>query len=221
MANKHARGCNTLRLLQTRGHPARLALSSPSVVICAHSPPHENQELAIFHRVHPIPQSKCSSEGALEGKQSWAPQFTQLVQHRPPEARTDAAAARPRLDSLLSALLKRTLPVPVNESVSPGSETVSSGHLPPRESLYPACVRQSPPSGVMSSCFAVKSLDEEGKPYGAPSVLRRGKVGASLLKGQKPYIALRSFGQAQMVQMTSTTQEPSVRRSLHVAFSLL
>lgn len=59
------------------------------------------------------------------------------------------------------------------------------------------------------------SPDNKRKPYGAPSVLRRGKAGAPLLKGQKPDIALRSCGQAQMGQMTSSRRQPSIRRSLH------
>lgn len=34
--------------------------------------------------------------------------------------------------------------------------------------------------------LVVKSSDTEGKPYGAPSALRRSNAGAPLLKGQKP-----------------------------------
>lgn len=84
-------------------------------------------------------------------------------------------------------------------------------------SLFPARFRQSPRSNLMLSFSLLPAPDNEGKPYGAPSVLRRGKAGAPLLKGQKPDIALRSCGQAQMGQMTSPRQEPSIRRSLHVA----
>lgn len=40
--------------------------------------------------------------------------------------------------------------------------------------------------------LTVTSPDNGRKPYGAPSVLRRGKAGVSSLKGQKPDITLRS-----------------------------
>lgn len=118
--------------------------------------------------------------------------------------------------SPLSSLLNRKLPVPVKESGTPSSDAVSSGHLPPRE----ASIRRV--SGFflspMSGCSTLRAQTTRGKPYGAPSALRRGKAGAPLLKGQKPDVALKSCGPKQMGQMTSTSQEPSIGRT-HVASS--
>lgn len=88
------------------------------------------------------------------------------------------------------------------------------------------CRHGKPLSGdfwtIPSLQWAIETLSltrsgNEGKPYGAPSMLRRGKAGAPLLKGQKPDIALRSCGLAQMGQMTYVLEQPSVRRSLNVA----
>lgn len=132
-------------------------------------------------------------------------------------ARTDEAA-RPCLLSPPSASLKRKLPVLVKDAGPPSSAAVSSGHLPPREAFSRARLGRPLPCNFNAERLTAASPDNKRKPYGAPSALRRGKAGAPLLKGQKPDIALRSCGQPQMGQMTSTRQEPSIRRSLHVAF---
>lgn len=68
-------------------------------------------------------------------------------------------------------------------------------------------------------CWAARtaaSPDNKRKPYGAPSVLRRGKAGAPLLKGQTPHIALRLWSDTDGSN-DKPGVKPSIRRSLHIA----
>lgn len=95
-------------------------------------------------------------------------------------ARMDAA---PRLFSPLSLRLP---PAPGKDPGAPSS----SGHLPPRGSRYQARFGRSPPLQFDAERLTVSCPDNELKPYGAPSVERRGEshAGAPLLKGQEPDI---------------------------------
>lgn len=95
-------------------------------------------------------------------------------------ARMDAA---PRLFSPLSLRLP---PAPGKDPGAPSS----SGHLPPRGSRYQARFGRSPPLQFDAERLSVSCPDNEWKPYGAPSVERRGEshAGAPLLKGQEPDI---------------------------------
>lgn len=186
----------------------------------AHSPPHELQEQDINQPRLRTTKAEyvwfCGDTIAKweQCKQVCTPQFTQLVQQRRTWARTDAAA-RPSLLSPSSALLKRKLPALVTDTGPPSSAAVSSGHLQPREVFIFAAVWTISSLQFDAGLLCAISSDNGRKPYGAPSVLRRGQAGAPLLKGQKPHIALRSCGRAQMGQMTYVRQKPSIRRSLH------
>lgn len=67
--------------------------------------------------------------------------------------------------------------------------------------LYRARFERSPPSNLMpNERLTDASPHNKMKPYGAPSVQRRGKAGAPLLKGQKPDIAFRSCGRHRSVK---------------------
>lgn len=81
-------------------------------------------------------------------------------------ARMDAA---PRL---LSPLSLRLPPAPGKD---PGASS-SSGHLPPRGSRYQARFGRSPPLQFDAERLTVSCPDNELKPYGAPSVERRGEA---------------------------------------------
>lgn len=89
--------------------------------------------------------------------------------------------AAPRLFSPLSLRLP---PAPGKDPGAPSS----SGHLPPRGSRYQARFGRSPPLQFDAERLTVSCPDNELKPYGAPSVERRGEshAGAPLLKGQEP-----------------------------------
>lgn len=79
-------------------------------------------------------------------------------------ARMDAAP------SLFSPLSLRLPPAPGKDPGAPSS----SGHLPPRGSRYQARFGRSPPLQFDAERLTVSCPDNELKPYGAPSVERRG-----------------------------------------------
>lgn len=109
-------------------------------------------------------------------------EFTQLLQTT--ERRTYAGMdAAPRHSSPLS---RRLPPAPGTDTGAPSS----SGRLTPRGSRYQARFGRSPPLQFDAERLTVSCPDNEMKPYGAPSVGRRGggggHAGAPLLKGQEP-----------------------------------
>lgn len=157
-------------------------------MISAHSPPHELRE----------PGSFSSSSVRINAEQVRDQTGRDATVY---SAGTTANLGEDRCSST------PVLPLPSfgsaeQETPSPGAERYWPEKLRRRVIWPPAASWSFYPSlfWTISSLWcgieplAVTSSDKERKPYGAPSVLRRGKAGVSSLKGQKPDIALRSSG---------------------------